>query len=152
FLPVMLSSGYFAMHSPAAIMENGPDYGTPMVGSVGTGPFVFSEWIEGERVVLERNDDHWGVDSELERIVIIAIEDPAARLAAVRSGAVHIAVNLNPDDLDVIESDPELVVSMPSTALNTGYLGMHQGQPPFDDVRVRQAVAYAIDQEAIVAT
>ncbi len=150
FLPVMLSSGYFAMHSPAAIMEHGPDYGTPRVGSVGTGPFVFGEWVEGERVVLERFDGHWGVTPEVDRVVILGIEDPAARLAALRSGTVHIAVNLNPDDIDVIESDPDLVASMPSTALNTGYLAMHQGQPPFDDVRVRQAVAYAIDQQAIV--
>ena len=152
FLPTMLSSGYFAMHSPKAIMEHGPDYGTPRVGSVGTGPFRFVEWVEGERVVLERFDGHWELQPEVERVVVLAIEDPAARLAALRSGTVHIGVNLNPDDLDLIESDPNLEVSLPSTALNTGYLAMHQGQAPFDDVRVRQAVAYAIDQQAIVRT
>jgi len=150
FLPVMLSSGYFAMHSPAAIIAAGPDYGTPRVGSVGTGPFVFKEWVEGERVLLERFDNYWGADTDLERIIIIAIEDPAARLAALRSGTLDIAVNLSPDDLAVIDADPNLVSSMPSTALNSGYLGMHQAQSPFNDVRVRQAVGYAIDVKAIV--
>lgn len=150
FLPVMLSSRFFSMHSPTAIKAAGPDYGTPQVGSVGTGPFVFKEWVEGERVVLERYDGYWGPQTELDRIVIIAIEDPVARLAALRSGSLDIAVNLMPEDLPAIEADPNLIASMPSTALNTGYLAMHQGQPPFDDVRVRQAVGYAIDQKAIV--
>jgi len=150
FLPVMLSSGFFAIHSPTAIIAAGVDYGTPGVGAVGTGPFKFSEWLEGQRVVLERNDAYWESSPSLERVIVLAIEDPTARLAALRAGTLDIAVNLNPDDLPIIEGDANLIVAIPSTALNSGYLAMHQAQKPFDDVRVRQAVVHAIDQKAIV--
>ncbi len=148
--PAMIAAIYFQIDSPAAVMAAGGDYGTPGVGTVGTGPFKFVEWIEGERVVLERNDDYWGEVPKVERLVFRGIQDPTARLAELRAGTIDIAVNLASDDLPTVESDPNLVPVIAESELNIGYLAMHQAHAPFDNPLVREAVAYAIDREAIV--
>ncbi|UCH27505.1 MAG: ABC transporter substrate-binding protein [Trueperaceae bacterium] len=148
--PNMLAAIYFQIDSPAAVMAAGADYGTPGVGSVGTGPFKFVEWREGELVSLERNDDYWGEVAASERLVIRGIQDPTARLAELRAGAIDIAIQLAPGDLPIVEGDPNLETALPDSELNVGYLSFHQGNPPFDNPLVREAVAYAIDRELII--
>ena len=150
FLPQLLASSYFGMHSPKAIMDGGIEYGTPVKGAVGTGPFVFSEWIDGDRVILTRNDNYWGEKAGVEQVVFRGIEEAATRLAELEAGSLDIAVALSPDDYESVSGDPDLKVSVSSADLRVGYIGMHQANKPFDDVRVRQAVAYAIDKQAIV--
>lgn len=150
FLPQLLASSYFGMHSPKAIMEGGIEYGTPVRGVVGTGPFVFSEWIDGDRVILTRNDNYWGEKAGVERIVFRGIEEAATRLAELEAGSIDIAVNLAPDDYDTVASNANLELALSSADLRIGYVGMHQANKPFDDLRVRQAIAYAIDKDAII--
>ncbi len=148
-LPNMIASSYFGLDSPTAVMEAGADYGTPSVGVVGTGPFKFEEWLEGERVVLSAYDNYWGGEVGFDQLVFRGIEDPTARLAELQAGTVDIAVDLGPDDLSVIESDPNLV-RVPGPSLNVGYIAMNQTNEPLGDVRVRQAIAHAVDWQAIV--
>lgn len=150
FLPAMLASSYFGLHSPEAVREGGADYGGPTFGTVGTGPFSFVEWIDGDRVTLERNDDYWGEPAGVERLVFLGVEDPTARLAQLLAGNLDIAVNLASDDLPQVEGSADLEVATVEANLNVGYLAFHQGNSPFEDLRVRQAVAYAIDRDAIV--
>jgi peptide/nickel transport system substrate-binding protein len=150
FLPQLLASSYFGMHSPKAVMDGGIEYGTPVKGAVGTGPFVFSEWIDGDRVILTRNDNYWGEKAGVEQVVFRGIEEAATRLAELEAGSLDIAVALSPDDYESVNGDPDLKISLSSADLRVGYIGMHQANKPFDDVRVRQAVAYAIDKQAIV--
>lgn len=149
-VPSMVAASYFGLDSPTAVMEAGADYGTPSVGAVGTGPFMFSEWLEGERVVLTANQDYWAGTPGVAELVFRGIEDPTARLAELQAGSVDIAVDLNPDDLSVVEGDDSLV-RVPGPSLNIGYLAMHQANTPLDDLRVRQAIAHAIDWEELVA-
>ncbi len=148
-VPSMVAASYFGLDSPTAVMAAGSDYGTPGVGAVGTGPFIFTEWLEGERVALAANADYWGGTPGVAELVFRGIEDPTARLAELQAGSVDIAVDLNPDDLSVVEGDDSLV-RVPGPSLNVGYLAMHQSNTPLDDIRVRQAIAHAIDWEAIV--
>lgn len=150
FLPTLLAAIYFQIDSPAAIMAAGADYGTPSVGTVGTGPFKFVEWREGELVRLARNDDYWGGNVGVAELVFRGIAEPTARLAELQAGAIDLAIGLSSDDLATVEADPNLVVATAETELNVGYLAMHQANSPFEDVRVRQAIAHAIDREAIV--
>jgi peptide/nickel transport system substrate-binding protein len=150
FFPAQLASSYFQLDSPQAVMEFGADYGTPGVGSVGTGPFTFVEWSEGERVLLSRNDNYWGGPAGVAEVVIRGIQEPTSRLAELQAGTLDIAVLLNPDDQATIEADPNLATAIADGELNVGYLAMHQANEPFDDVRVRRAVAHAIDRQAIV--
>lgn len=150
FFPAMVAASYLGLDSPTAVMEAGENYGTPGVGLVGTGPFSFGEWVEGERVVLERNDDYWAGQPEVERLIFRGIQDPTARLAELRAGSVDIAIELSPDDLSVVESDSNLV-PVQQTGLNIGYLALHQGAAePLQDQRVREAIAVAVDWQAIV--
>ena len=150
FLPALWAAVYFQFSSPAAIMENGVAYGTPGVGAVGTGPFKFVEWIEGERVVLERNDDYWNGPAKLEGVVFRGITEPTARMAELQAGTIDIAVLLSVDDLQTVQNDPNLKTAIPEVELNVGYIGMYVDNEPLDNLLVRQAIAHAIDREAII--
>lgn len=150
FIPAMLASSYFGMHSPTAVRSGGAAYGTASGTIVGTGAFEFDEWVDGSRVVLNAHDGYWGDRAGVNRIVFLGIEDPTARLAQLKSGVLDIAVNLSSDDFLQVQNDPNLRPAMVDANLNVGYLAFHQANEPFDDVRIRHAVAYAIDKEAIV--
>ena len=151
FVPAMLASSYFGMHSPAAVQEGGADYGTPNGTVVGTGPFEFEEWVDGSQVAVSAYGNYWGEAPGVGSIVFLGIEDPTARLAQLKSGSCDIAVvNLSSDDFEQVESDASIEPAMVEANLNVGYLAFHQDNEPFGDERVRQAVAYAIDQQAIV--
>ena len=150
FLPSLLAAGYFGFDSPAAVIAAGANYGTPAVGSVGTGPYRFEQWQEGSRLVLSANSDYWGGAPQTEQIVFVGVGDQTARLAQLKAGAIDIASDLAPSDLPSINADPSIEAILGSGGLNTSYLAMHQNQPPFDNVLVRRAVAHAIDRQAIV--
>lgn len=150
FLPSLLAGGYFGFDSPAAVMAAGANYGTPSVGSVGTGPYRFERWEEGSRVVLTANTEYRDGPPPTETVVFVGVSDPTARLAQLKAGALDIAAAISPSDLDSVLSDPNLELVRGEGGLNTSYLAMHQNQKPMDDVRVRQAVAYAVDRVAIV--
>ena len=150
FFPALIAAIYFQIDSPAAVREAGVDYGTPSVGSVGTGPFTFVEWREGEQVRLARYEDYWKGPAQVEEVVVRGIAEPTARLAELQAGSIDIAVLLASDDLSVVEGDSNLETAIPPSELNMGYLAMHQANEPFDDVRVRMAIAHAIDRQAIV--
>lgn len=150
FFPQQLASSYFGLHSPAAVAAAGIEYGTPTGGVVGTGPFALKEWIDGDRVTLVRNDDYWGQVAGVEQVVFRGIESPTARLAELEAGSIDIALNLSPESYAVVAGSSDFRPVSADSDLVLGYLGMHQANKPFDDLRVRQAFAYAIDKEAIV--
>ena len=150
FLPTLLAAIYFQIDSPTAVAEAGVDYGTPGVGSVGTGPFVFEEWNEGQLIRLSRNEDYWRGTPSLEEVVFRGITEPTARLAELQAGTIDIAVLLSSDDLETVQNDENLVVATADAELNVGYLAMHQDNEPLGNLQVRQAIAHAIDREAIV--
>ncbi|EDX85700.1 Bacterial extracellular solute-binding protein, family 5 [Synechococcus sp. PCC 7335] len=147
--PAAISSGYFGIASPTAV-QAGTDYGTPSGAAVGTGPFVFDSWISGDRVTLTKFEDYWedGMP-KVDQLVFSFVEDPAARLAQLRAGTLDFTVDLTPDQLTEIESDPNLeAVYRPS--FNVGYLALNPSYEPLATKEVRQAIAQAINKPAIV--
>jgi peptide/nickel transport system substrate-binding protein len=144
-----LSLGFtFGMNSPAAIMEQGENYGTPAGTAVGTGPFKFVEWIPDDRITVERNDEWWGPRPNLARIIFRSIPDNSARFAELQAGTVHQA-DLAQTDLAMASDDPAITVySRP--ALSTGYIAFQQCTEPFDQLEVRQAIAHAVNWEALI--
>ncbi len=150
FFPQQLASSYFGLHSPAAVAAHGVEYGTPSGPIVGTGPFILKEWIDGDRVTLDRNDNYWGQVAGVEQIVFRGIESPTARLAELEAGSVDIALNLSPESYSVVANSADFRPVSADSDLVLGYLGMHQANKPFDDLRVRQAFALAIDKAAII--
>ncbi|WP_241523960.1 ABC transporter substrate-binding protein [Oceaniglobus indicus] len=117
---------------------------------VGTGAFVFDDWRQGDRIDLVRNPDYWGETARLQRATFRFISDPRAAFAAMMAGDIDAFVGFPaPENLPQFEADPRFQVLVGTTEGET-ILAMNNGQPPFDDVRVRQAVVHAIDRQAII--
>jgi len=142
-LPADLTTVFFG--SPKAIKELGNDgFGK---NPVGTGPFVFKEFVQGQRLVMDRNPDYWRGAPKLERVILRPIPDPTARVAALRSGEVDwIEVPL-PDDVASLES-AGFTVHLNSYDHEWPWV-LDTSKPPFNDKRVRQALNYAIDRDSL---
>jgi len=138
----------FDIASPKAMERRGLAFSK---NPVGTGPFRFVEWKAGQEVVLEANKDYWDKANAptVQRVVIRNIKDNAQRLAALKAGEIHGMEGLNPDDVGVVRSDPNLQVLL-RPANTTGYLAFNYKVKELKDVRVRQAFAHAINKKAIV--
>ncbi len=149
FFPQMVAASYFGIDSPTAVKADPDRYGTPDVGIVGTGPFVFKSWTIGDKVILERNENYWGEKAKVKTLVFRGIPEPTSRLAELRAGSIDIANNLSPEDYQTIKNDPNLVAVV-QKGLNIGYLAFHQQNKPLDNLKVRQAIAMAVDWQAIV--
>ena len=117
---------------------------------VGTGAFKFANWVQGDRIELERNADYWGEAPALETATFRFISDPTAAFASVMAEDVDAFVGFPaPENLPQFEADPRFQVIVGSTEGET-ILAMNNKQPPFDNPLVREAVAHAIDRQAII--
>ncbi|WP_370456246.1 ABC transporter substrate-binding protein [Planomicrobium sp. YIM 101495] len=137
----------FGIASPTAFEEMGDKFGD---SPVGTGPFKFVEWKRNDTITIEKFEDYW-VDGEpkLDTVVFRSLPDNSARLNALLSGEIDLADGITPADSATVEGDDNLqLFERPS--MNVGYLGLTTTREPFDDPKVRQAMNYAIDKQAIV--
>jgi peptide/nickel transport system substrate-binding protein len=116
---------------------------------IGTGPYMLDAWNRGDSVVFKRFDDYWGDKAIAETMVLRWSTEGAARLLELQSGTVDQITNVSPDDFDTIKSNPDLQL-LPVANPNILYLAMTNTFEPFDNVKVRQAVAMGIDRERIV--
>jgi len=144
-----LAMDMFAISSPAAVEAAGEDYGTPSAGCVGTGSFKFVEWVEGDRIVVEANDDYWGGRPKVDQIIWRVIPDDSARFLALQAGDIDGLETATVEDLATAESDPNMAI-MTRPALNTGYLAFNYKIQEFQDPLVREAVAHAINRQGLV--
>ena len=117
---------------------------------IGSGPFRFVTAEPDKEVVMERNDGYWGEKAHLKRVRLAVIPDATTRALELRKGSADIAVtSLTGDMVLALEREPNLqVLRAPGTVL--AYLAFNTRDPILKDVRVRQAVAYAIDRTAII--
>ncbi|MFQ5623840.1 MAG: ABC transporter substrate-binding protein [Paracoccaceae bacterium] len=117
---------------------------------IGTGPFKFSEWVKGDHVSIVKNPDYWGEPVALDKATFKFISDPTAAFAAVMAEDIDAFPGFPaPELLDQLKADPRFNVVVGSTEGET-ILSTNNKKPPFDDVRVREAVAHAIDRQAII--
>jgi peptide/nickel transport system substrate-binding protein len=144
-----LAMDMFAISSPAAIEAAGEDYGTPDVGAVGTGPFKFVSWEEGNEIVIEANADYWGGAPKVDQVVFRVIADDSARFLALQAGDIHGLEQAVVEDLQTAEAADDLYV-LTRPALNTGYLAFNYMIEEFKDKNVRLAVEYALDKAGLV--
>lgn len=137
----------FAIASPDALEKLGDKFEKEPVG---TGPFKFVEWKPNDSITIEKNTDYRIDDlPKVDKVIFRSIPENSARLSALTSGEIDLADGINPSDAGTIESNDKLqLFKRPS--LNVGYLGMTVTRKPFDDKKVRQAVNYAVDKQAIV--
>ncbi len=132
--------------SPTAHQKMGKDIGR---SPVGTGPFKFVNWVHGDQINLTRNDDYWGGNPKLEKIVFKTVREDSARVMMLQSGDAHLAVRIPSEDLPRLEKDPRIKLDSTET-LRVLYVGFNNAKKPFDDPRVRQAFNLATDRESIV--
>lgn len=117
---------------------------------VGTGPFKFSRWVQGDRIELEKNPEYWGTPAKLEKVTFKFISEPTAAFAALMAGDVDaFPVYPAPENLAQFEADPRFSVVVGSTEGET-ILSTNNKQAPFDNKLVRQAVAHAINRQEII--
>ena len=117
---------------------------------VGTGAFRFSDWVQGDRITMVKNADYWGTPAQLDTAVFKFISDPTAAFAAVMAGDVHAFGGYPaPENLPQFEADPRFQVLVGSTEGET-ILSTNNQMEPLNDVRVRKAIAHAIDRQAII--
>jgi ABC-type transport system substrate-binding protein len=116
---------------------------------VGTGPFVLDEWQRGSSIIFSRFDDYWGTQPEYETLVFRWATEGAARLLELQAGNVDQITNVSPADFATVQGDPDLQF-IPSANPNTFYLAMTNTFSPFNNLKVRQAIAMGIDRQRIV--
>ena len=117
---------------------------------IGTGAFKFDQWVQGDRVELSRNPDYWGDAPALESATFKFISDPTAAFAAMMAQDIDAFAGFPaPENLPQFEADPRFQVLVGSTEGET-ILSTNNKMPPLDDVRVREAIAHAIDRQAII--
>jgi peptide/nickel transport system substrate-binding protein len=144
-----LSMDFFAISSPAAIEKYGEDYGTPAAGAVGTGPFVFKEWVEGDHITVTANENYWRGRPTLDQIIWRVIPDDSARFLALKAGEIHGMEQATVEDLKAAAADPTFQI-LTRPPLNTAYLAFNYKIKEFQDIKVRQAVAHAINKQGLV--
>jgi peptide/nickel transport system substrate-binding protein len=117
---------------------------------IGSGPFRFVSAEQDKEVVIERNDRYWGEVPKLQRVRFAVVPDSTTRALELRKGSADIAINaLTADTIITIEREPSLqVLRAPGTVL--GYLAFNTRDPILKDIRVRQAIAYAIDRQPFI--
>jgi peptide/nickel transport system substrate-binding protein len=151
-----LSQQWVAMESPAGI-ERGTDENC--AAPIGTGPFVVQEWVPQQQVELVRNEDyateapeaeHAG-PAHLERIVWRFVPDAATRYAALRSGEVQMIDNPQPDTIAAADGTEIVAIDAPRPG-SVNRIELNASQPPFDDVRVREAFVRSADPEPGIET
>ena len=117
---------------------------------VGTGPFRFERWVKGDSVQLERFDGYWGSKPSMDRVTFKIIPDPSAQVAAMLAGDIDVFPNLGaPESLKRFEDDSRFDVFVGTTEGET-ILVMNQRRALFQDIRVRRAIAHAIDRNAVI--
>lgn len=113
---------------------------------IGTGPFQFDEWAPGQFLRLVRNDGYWGGPAPLDSITFTWAAEASARIAALESGDVDLVVIVPPALADTVSNGEIRQVESQSSQ----FLAFNTFAPPFDDVRLRQAVGHAIDRDVLV--
>ncbi len=117
---------------------------------IGTGAFKFTGWVQGDSISIERNDDYWGTPAILDSATFKFISDPTAAFAVVMAQDVDVFSGFPaPENLPQFEADARFQVLVGSTEGET-ILSTNNLMPPLDNVLVREAIAHAIDRQAII--
>ncbi|MDY0394012.1 ABC transporter substrate-binding protein [Virgibacillus halophilus] len=116
-----LAMSPFGIASPKAIEKYGDDY---FKNPVGTGPFVFEEWVPDDKITLKKNGDYFGDVAKLDQVVFKTIPDNGARFMELQAGTIDLMNGLNPQDIQTVEGDDNLqIIRRPS--MNVAYMAMN---------------------------
>ncbi|MFN8591950.1 MAG: ABC transporter substrate-binding protein [Thermomicrobiales bacterium] len=135
-----------AIVSPEAVKKYGADFRT---NPVGTGPFTFKEWIPNQQVSFTRFDDYWKGPAALDGLVFRPIIEEQTRVTELQAGNIDFAYDLPPDNVAQIKDSPDATF-LETPLGHVWFLVMNTKAGPTANVKVRQAVAYAINRDQII--
>jgi peptide/nickel transport system substrate-binding protein len=153
---VNMSYSYGGINSPTAVKKWGAEYGRHPVG---TGPYMLQEWIPGSQITLVKNPDYKQFRTDAvnkgaplaDKIVLTVIPEEGTAQAALQTGEI-IEAGLEADTVAGFVGDPNYNVVINKNTTNLTFLEFNQKKAPFDDPKFRQAISYAIDCDAAVAS
>lgn len=140
-----LGCGFFGIVDQEEVEASGDDYGR---NPVGTGPYVFKEWVSGDSVTLEANEDYWGGAPEIKTITYKVLTDSSTAFIALENNEIDALPNADFVDVSNMDNDELTVYAAPSASYY--HLGFNVTASPFDNEAVRQAINYALDKDAIL--
>ncbi len=140
-----LAMVWFGIVSPAAVEKYGLEvYKHP----VGTGPFEFVEWVPNDHVTVKANPNYWRGKPKVDKIIFKQIPEGSVRTMMLQAGEIDIMMNVPPESIKILENDPGVKLYK-LTALLVNYIGIPRMVPPFNDIRVRQALNYAVNKKEL---
>ncbi|MCD7819010.1 MAG: ABC transporter substrate-binding protein, partial [Lachnospiraceae bacterium] len=143
FLNVLTLNTYI---SPATIEEYGNDL---MYHPCGTGPYVFGEWVEGDYVTMYPNEDYWGEVPTVDSVTIKTVPEAGTRTAGLQTGEFDVVYPMTSDQIAAVSGDDTITItSTPSNIMR--YVTLNMDVEELSDIRVRQAINYAVDKDAYV--
>ncbi len=140
-----------AVSSKAFLDLHGKEIGKPEVGIMGTGPYRFVSWQQGQQATIAKNDTYWNTarKPKVDQIVFKVIESETTVVEGLINGDVDGAFNLSGKNLKALSRGSKTqVATAPSYFVH--FMGLNVTRKPFDDVRVRQALSYAIDKQGVL--
>lgn len=139
----VISKAYYEAHAS--------NFGKPDGGVMGTGPFKYVNWQTGSEIVLEKNTNYWDKTGGpyLDKIVYKIIPEAMTRVTGLKTGQINMAITL-PIDLQEVVAKMDSVKISRSDSFLSDFVAMNTQRKPFDDVKVRQAINYALDKQKIV--
>jgi peptide/nickel transport system substrate-binding protein len=132
---------------PSKLLSSGP--ASLADRPVGTGAYTLTEWVKGERIVMEANPNYWKGKPKIDRVTWKAVPEASARIAALQAGQADLIVNVPPESVDIVNNGANTRVDTAHSLRNITLI-FDSRSKPFNDVRVRQALNYAIDKESII--
>lgn len=143
----ILASQEGSIISPKAITDSADQLAT---NPVGTGPFIFESWKSGQAITLNTNKDYWGTVPKIDKVTFKIVPEDSTRLAMIESGEAHIADQVPVTDIDRIENSSTMNLFR-TEGLAVEFIGFNVKDSLLSNVKVRQAISYAVDREAIIS-
>ncbi len=132
------------------IEQYGLDLGTSVEGENGTGPFKVVSWERDQEIVVERFDDYFGTPAKLQTVVYTVIPEAASRVIALETGEVDVIDKPTNEDLERLEADTENFTVLRRPTISQRLFRFGCNDPIISNTKVRQAIVYAIDRQAII--
>jgi peptide/nickel transport system substrate-binding protein len=148
FAPLLsqLSAYNLAIISPKAMGRLNNAYSK---APSGTGPFKFGSWVPGDRLTLLRNDSYWGEKAKPDQVVMSVVPEDSTRVLLLLSDGADVVANVPPVMVSRLKTTTGVDI-IQKTGFRTDFVAMNNAMKPFDDIRVRQAMTYAINTKALL--
>ncbi len=118
--------------------------------SAGAGPYVVKEWKRNMRIILMANENYWGAQPAIKTVIVQDVPEAADQFLLLKKGEIDVAHDLTAEQARKLEAEAGDVHIVSTPVQTNEYLGMNAGWGPLKDVRVRQAIKYTVDYDAII--